>query len=138
MREQPVMIDPHDQDRGEAGEKRQIDGPLMRQRLKQVTGWRDVVRNLDVEDEECHSYSEHPIAERFDPGRVAVVRHHTAFDSFIANSSLKEYCGRQSERAERTESGSRSSIPTSTSATIRPPTGPRRSPPPRTAPSRRM
>jgi len=46
-----------------------------------------------------------------------------------ANNSFSVFCGRHSWLFRRYEVGSASTSPTSTSVTIRPPTGPRRSPP---------
>ena len=64
--------------------------------------------------------------------------HTTGVVALAKNKSIKVLRGSQLEPAKRTEPGSRSSSVMMTSATMRPPTGPSRSPDPRTAASRRM
>jgi hypothetical protein len=64
--EQPVMVDPHDADRREAGQVGRVRWPLLGQPRSERPFAR--MRHLELEDEQRDRDREHAVAERFDSG----------------------------------------------------------------------
>jgi hypothetical protein len=98
-----VVVDPHDQDRGEAGDERQVRRPLASEGDGQRRTVREVVRHLEVEHQERHRNGEHAVAERFDPaGFAAFVAHEAgAFRHIVGGFSV----GEPARRKGATEAG---------------------------------
>src|SRR5262245_8533511 len=83
-----MMVDPHDQDREEAGHEREVRGPLICERLCEGRRRRQVMRQLDVENQKSDGDGEYAVAERLDPRRfVETARHRGALVLPITVSS---------------------------------------------------
>src|SRR4029450_8563175 len=87
--EQTMMVDPHDQNREEAGHEREVGRPLICERLCERCQWRQVTGHLDVEDQKSDGDCKYAIAECLDSRRFVEAGRHRGSSSMAMTDSSR-------------------------------------------------